>query len=358
MNLKHPPPPPAPSPPDDASYKDSLSIPSQQEAPAHVRKAIPGYIVTHKIGAGGFATVYKALDDRGEQVAIKLPKFLDETLDISILRKFEAEADMWKKLKHKNIVKFFNSDIRPVPYMVIELMEGGNLSQLLKDRRLSVEEAIEIMDQVLGGMAFAHRMASVHRDIKPENILFTKDGIPKITDWGIGKFMASEGVSQTIGTKGTLAYGSPEQISRKKYGEIDWQTDVFQLGIVFYEMLTGVNPYYDDEALGIIGKLTGECPEPPSVINPDIPKFLDKLILKALSKDKKDRWDSAGVMYDRLKNGIKKKEKNLKKYRKTLKRALEDGSISKDEEIMLTELREHLGVSIQEHETFLDEMLD
>ena len=349
------PPPPEPSF-TDPSYKEKLASLSGNEAPSNVRKIIPGYIVTHKIGAGGFATVYRALDDRGEPVAIKLPKFLDETLDSSVLENFKAEANMWKKLKHRNIVKFYNSDIRPVPYMVIEIMEGGNLNQLMKKHTFNVQEVIDIMQQVLSGMAFAHRMASVHRDIKPENILFTKDGVPKITDWGIGKFMASEGLSKTIGAKGTLAYGSPEQISKKKFGNIDWQTDVFQLGIVFYEMLTGVNPFYDDDALGIMGKLTGETPEPPSSINPDVPKFLDNVILKALQKEKKDRWASADIMNDRLKIGTNKKKENLIKYRRTLTRAMADGVISNDEKEMLFELREHFDISMIEHQSLLTEI--
>jgi len=350
------PPPPSTTSPRTSSYVEKLSLLNQHETSQNIKKMIPGFIITHKIGAGGFATVYKAINDEGDTLALKVPKFLDETLDISVLRKFEAEANMWKKLKHQNIVKFYDTDIRPVPYMAIELMEGGNLNQLMKNHTFDVNEAIEIMLQILSGMAFAHRMASVHRDIKPENILFTKDGIPKITDWGIGKFMASEGLSKTIGAKGTLAYGSPEQISKKKYGDIDWQTDVFQLGIVFYEMLTGENPFYDDEALGIMSKITGETPDAPSEINPEVPKYIDNIVLKALEKDKKNRWSSAEVMYDRMKMALKRKKDNVKKYKRTLIRALKDGIISEDEKEMLAELREHFNITMMEHHKLLNEV--
>ena len=361
----HPPPPidfdilPPPSVPSTgySSYVDHLSSLSLIETPPHVRKMVPGYIITHKIGIGGFATVYRAINDEGEVVALKLPKFLDETVGTSVLEQFKAEADMWKKLRHRNIVKFYDSDIRPVPYMVIELMEGGNLKELMEKSRIPVHEVMDIMLAILDGMSFAHRMASVHRDIKPENILFTKEGIPKISDWGIGKFMASEGSAKSIGSKGTLAYGSPEQISRKKFGEVDWQTDVFQLGIVFYEMLTGVNPFYDADPLGIMGNITGETPEPPSAINPDVPVFLDNIIMKALNKHKKDRWRGSEAMFNELNSGIKKKEENLERYKKTLQRALRDGIITEDEDEMLSEVRGHFGITDLEHEEMLRELM-
>jgi len=321
------------------------------------RKIIPDYIITHEIGSGGFATVYKALNNHGKEVAIKLPKFLDETVSTSILDQFRTEADIWKKLKHNNIVHFYKSDVQPFPYIAIEYMAGTNLKEVMEKHRFSLEEAVDIMLQILDGMSFAHRMASVHRDIKPENILFTQDGVPKISDWGIGKFMASEGVTQTIGTKGTLAYCAPEQISKKKFGKIDWSTDIFQLGIIFYEMLTGIHPFYDEDPAGIIGNILGEEPESPSTIDSKIPKFLDKIIMKALNKDKSSRWSSAGVMYDRLKFAINKKEENIKKYKKTLLKALKDGKITKDEEEMLSEVRDHLDVTIDEHRELLSEIL-
>ena len=345
-----------PPPPPD-SYKEILSKQDGLPARASVQKFIPKYTITHKIGSGGFATVYKAEDNKiGSIVAIKLPKFLDETLDDSIYRKFESEARIWKKLKHKNIVKIYGSDIEPIPHIIMELMEGGDLKHLLLKHKFSIPESMEVMLQISDGMAFAHRMASVHRDIKPENILFTLDGVPKITDWGIGKFMASEGVSKTSGNKGTLKYSAPEQISKKKYGKIDWQTDVFQLGILFYELLTGENPFVDDDPAGIIGNILHEDVPPPSSINPDISPALDKLILKCLSKKKERRWVSADVLFSQLKRINEQKQKNLKKYRRYLKRVLADGIISKDENELLSEIRGELNITLEEHDTLLSEV--
>jgi len=282
-------------------YTQYLSKKSGQLVAPSKQNIIPGYSIYEKIGSGGFATVYKAKDSSGQDVALKLPKFLDETLEILTYNKFKSEANMWKKLHHENIAEVYDSGLDPLPYISMELMEGGNLQGLIKQRRLSIRNCLNIMLQLVDAISYAHRMASVHRDLKPENILFTSDGIPKITDWGIGKFMASESATKTVGTKGTLLYSAPEQISKKKFGKVDWSTDIFQLGIVFYEMLTNVNPFYDEDSAGIMGKILYEEIEVPSTINPEIPHELDQIVLKALEKRKEDRWRSADVMYEKLK---------------------------------------------------------
>ena len=288
----------------ESSYKTHLSKTPYIPISSSVKHTLPYYTIKSKIGSGGFATVYRATDTYGSEVALKVPKFLDETIDYSLLAKFKSEAEIWKRLKHKNIVQFYSSDTMPMVYLSIELMEGGNLKQLTTQHRLSVRGAVDIMLQILDGMSYAHRMATVHRDIKPENILFTKDGIAKISDWGIGKFMASEGATKTIGTKGTLLYSAPEQISKKKFGKVDWSTDVFQLGIIFYEMLTGENPFYDEDSAGIVGKVLYEDVAPPSELNPEVPRGLDDYVMKALEKTKENRWSSAEVMYHELKKSV------------------------------------------------------
>ena len=325
--------------------------------PESMGNMIPGYILTHRLGSGGFATVYLALNSKGEKVAVKLPKLTDETLDMSVLHKFKAEADIWKKLKHKNIVTFYTGDIRPVPYMVIEYMKGGNLLKVLKGEPIPIDVAISLIQEVLSGMAYAHRMASVHRDLKPENILFTEDGVPKISDWGIGKFMASESTEKTMGTKGTLVYSAPEQVSPKKYGEVDWSTDVFQLGIMFYELLTGVNPFRSDDPVGIINNIVNEIPMPPSSLRSGIPPEVDAVILRALEKEKENRFISADTMLAELKRGLKDRERNITKYKGMLKRALKDGTISAEEEEMLEGMREHFSISIIQHEKMLRELM-
>jgi len=284
-----------------STYRDFISEAPPAPVSASVIRMIPNYNITHKLGAGGFGTVYRATHISGRNVAIKMPKMLDETVDMNVLVKFQEEAEIWRKLGHTNIVEFIEGEIRPLPYLAIELMEGGNLKQLVSKYQLNIGEAVFIMAQILDGMSFAHRMATIHRDLKPENILFTKDGIPKISDWGIGKFMGSMSTDQTIGMKGTMLYSAPEQISKAKFGQVDWTTDIFQLGIVFYEMITRQHPFYDEDPVGIIGKITGEDPVPPSEINPLIPKELDNIIMTALQKEKAKRWRSADIMHHELK---------------------------------------------------------
>jgi len=282
------------------SYISYLTFPRLKEVSPSMRNIIPNYKITHKIGSGGSATVYLSEGHRGKHFVVKLPKFIDETVSTSVLEQFKAEANMWKNLKHKNIVKFEIGDVIPLPYLVIEFMDGGNLKELITQCHLNIQEALDIMLQILDGMSFAHKMASVHRDIKPENLLFTKDGILKISDWGIGKFMASTSSTMSSGTKGTLAYSAPEQISQKKFGKVDWSTDIFQLGIVFYEMLTGKNPFYVEDPAGIVGNILYEHVDPPSSVNPQVPSNMDDIVMKALEKRKENRWRSVDIMYHEL----------------------------------------------------------
>ena len=348
-----------PSPPPEAPqpFVPPSPEPELEQVPPSMANLIPGYTLTHKIGSGGFAAVYRAMDSQGKPVAVKVPKHLDGTVDMRVLEEFRAESDIWKKLKHKNIVTFYKGDIRPVPYMVIEYMDGGNLLDVLKGEPMPIDEAISLIKQILAGMAYAHRMASVHRDVKPENILFSTDGTPKITDWGIGKFMASESMSKTSGIKGTLAYSAPEQVSKDEFGEVDWQTDVFQLGIVFYEMLTGENPFVADDLIGVVNNIVNKIPVPPSSLRSGIPPEIDTVILRALEKDKDKRFVSADTMLSELRRDLKDREKNIAHYRKVLKRALKDGMISPDEGEMLEEFRERYSISMEEHEKMLGESI-
>ena len=251
--------------------------------------------------------MYKAIVVGGKEVALKIPKTDDimATMDTEVIEKFRSEAEIWKRLEHSNIVTLLSGKTEPIPHMTMELMTGGNLKQLMKNHTLTVGETVHIMEQVLKGLSFAHRMASVHRDLKPENILFTADGVAKITDWGIGKFMASVGKSQSVGIKGTLDYCAPEQYDRREYGKVDWQTDIFQVGAMFYELLTGTNPFEGEDFADCMGKVLRYSPEPPSSINSDVLKELDEIVMGAIEKKKEDRWDSGAVMLNELKRAIR-----------------------------------------------------
>ena len=292
--------------------REEISIGTEPQLPyepvkGKKREIIPNYVITHRIGSGGFAVVYAAKGLHVPSVAIKMPKTMDETLDSHIYEKFESEAAIWKKLDHANIVKLHDTGMDPLPYIAMERMEGGNLKQLLERRELSIGETVNIMLGLLDAISYAHRMATVHRDIKPENILFSSDGVPKISDWGIGKLMVSDSVTKSTGTKGTLAYSAPEQVNSREYGEVDWSTDLFQIGIVFYEMLTGVNPFHAEDPAGVISNIIHSDVPPPSSINPEVHWVLDEIVMKALAKQKKRRWRSTDVMYDRLREAVRDK---------------------------------------------------
>ena len=280
------------------SYIRFLSPPAPKPAPVHIKDILPDYRITEVLGSGGFADVYAGTDARGKQVAIKIPQMkLDTTIDSSIIDNFEKETDIWKNLEHPNIVGIYSANNQPLPHIVMEMMNGGSLQSLMKHHKLTVDETVNIMLQVLEALSYSHRMATVHRDLKPENILFTNDGVAKITDWGIGKFMASTAMTQTMGVKGTLAYSAPEQFDNKKYGKVDWQTDIFQVGVVFYEMLTGVNPFAGDGMAEVVGKVIMHEPDLPSSLNPNVPNKLDKIVMGALKKEKGDRWRTDVMLY-------------------------------------------------------------
>ena len=281
------------------SYIQFLAPPPPEAVPDHIRNILPDYMIIHILGSGGFANVYKAIGLHDKEVALKIPKTEDvmATMDMSVMEKFKSESDIWKKLDHGNIVKFFNGDTIPMPHIAMELMDGGSLSSLMKNHKIAVGEAVHIMLQLLEGLSYAHRMATVHRDLKPENILFTSEGVPKITDWGIGKFMASATMSKTVGTKGTLNYCAPEQFDKRKYGMVDWQTDIFQVGIIFYEMLTGVNPFAGVDMADVMGKVLMEEPLPPSSLNPDVSPELDEIIMGTLRKRKENRLKTDVILF-------------------------------------------------------------
>jgi len=280
------------------SYAAHLKPMETSAVPDHVSDLLPDYRITCILGRGGFATVYGAKGLHGKEVALKLPTMAVacETLDDAIYRTFNSEADIWKKLRHPNIVEIFESNIQPLPYITMERMEGGSLRRLLEIRELMLGEVLNIMIPVLDGLSYAHRMATIHRDLKPENILFTKEGIPKITDWGIGKFLAGGAATQTYVSKGTFTYSAPEQFDSQSFGKVDWQTDIFQIGVMLYEMLSGENPFQGDDMAQVLGNVINHEPESLCSLDQSIPPELDSIVMKALSKRKEERWGSADVM--------------------------------------------------------------
>jgi serine/threonine protein kinase len=251
---------------------------------------LPGYILTGRIGSGAFAEVYRAQRrEDGRAVAVKLPRV--DALETFQPREFLQEAELWSRLKHPYIVSVQEWGLKPVPWIAMELMEGGSLRQRLS--RLTARESLEIGVKLAEALYYAHHLGVIHRDIKPQNILFDRQNTPKLSDWGLGKVMLHASRSAS-GFKGTLAYAAPEQLS-SDLGEPDWRTDIYQLAAVLYEMVTGQLPCGGEP--GWI--LTREV-RPPRQLNPALPARLDGILLKALDRRKERRYRDVSLLGEEL----------------------------------------------------------
>ncbi len=252
---------------------------------------LPRYTIVQRIGIGGLADVYEARRDDGATVALKVPRLASfETLNAE---EFLKEAELWMKLDHPHIVKPYEYGAKPYPWIAMELMEGGSLRA--KVGRLPLHQSLKIGIGVAQALFYAHHHGVVHRDIKPENILFDRQNTPKITDWGLAKALLEE--SKTFsGFKGTLIYCAPEQVSSSEFGTVDWRTDIYQFGVLLWEMLTGQRPFARMEPGAIVVQiLSGEI-KPPSQATPGIPEELDGMVARAIARKKGDRYDDISVL--------------------------------------------------------------
>ena len=256
------------------------------------------YQVRSRIARGGMATVYLATDLRLERrVAIKVMHgHLAD--DAQFKNRFVQEARSAARLAHPNVVSVFDQgQDDDMAYLVMEYLPGITLRDLLRDYgRLTPEQTIDITDAVLSGLAAAHRAGIVHRDLKPENVLLADDGRIKIGDFGLARAVTnSTGTGQAL--LGTIAYLSPELVTR---GVADARSDIYALGIMVYEMLTGEQPFKGEQPMQVAYQHANDSVPPPSRINPEVPPQLDELVLWATEKDPAARPTDAGVMLDRL----------------------------------------------------------
>ncbi len=271
--------------------------------------SVPDYEIIKPLGSGGFSTVYlaKRVAD-GKLVALKVPKFeLGATVGGNLAEQFKKEAETWSRLDHPNVVKVLDYGVKPVPYIAMEYMEKGSLRDLLEKKgALDQNRAIRIALDVGEALSYAHHMGVIHRDLKPENILFNGKDRAKITDFGLAKVLLQASMSSASGFKGTLLYAAPEQVDSSTFGAPDWRTDIWQYGALLYEMLTGRPPFMADNPLALIRKIVSEDPPPPSYYNPEIPDWLDDLVMKCLEKRKEDRWKSIELLLERMYDKIGK----------------------------------------------------
>jgi len=253
------------------------------------------------VGRGGMAEVYRARDIRLDRiVAIKTLR-ADLARDHIFQARFRREAQSAASLNHPSIVAVYDtgedvSEGAPVPYIVMEYVDGRTLRDLLRaDRRLLPERAAELVDGILRALDYSHRGGIVHRDIKPANIMITRNGDVKVMDFGIARAMADSAatMTQTAQVIGTAQYLSPEQARGER---VDARSDLYSTGCVLYELLTGQPPFTGDSPVAIAYQHVREDPIPPSQIDPDIPPWADAIVLKAMAKDPAHRYQSAGEM--------------------------------------------------------------
>lgn len=259
------------------------------------------YEIMGRIGAGGMADVYKAIDRKlNRYVAVKVLK-REFREDESFVRKFQTEAQSAAGLQHPNIVNVFDvGEDRGLYYIVMELVEGITLKDYIQKKvRLTPKEVISIAVQVCAAMEMAHSHKIVHRDIKPQNIMISKEGKVKVTDFGIAKATSSNTISTNV--MGSVHYTSPEQA---RGGYSDAKSDIYSLGITMYEMITGELPFDGDSTVSIALKHLQEDITPPSELIPDIPYSLERIILKCTQKSPDRRYASVSLLVRDLKRSL------------------------------------------------------
>ena len=260
------------------------------------------YELGQLIGRGGMAEVYSGVDTRlGRTVAIKLLK-ADLAADSSFEARFRQEAQASARMAHPTIVRVYdagdeitidsNGVERHLPYIIMELVRGEVLRDILRQRRLTQQEAIAYATGVLTALEFSHQAGVIHRDIKPANVMITETNAIKVMDFGIARAVSdsSATLAQTNGIVGTAQYFSPEQARGET---VDHRTDLYSTGVLLYEMLTGRPPFTGDTAVSVAYQHVSETAPSPSMVNPTISLAIDSVVMKSLSKERSARFQSA-----------------------------------------------------------------
>ena len=266
------------------------------------------YEIIEKIGNGGMATVYKATDKvLKRNVAVKILR--DEfTTDDEFIKRFEVEAQSAARLTHPNIVSIYDVGVDGnLYYIVMELIQGKTLKEIIVKEKgpLPWKWSINVSIQIASALEMAHRNNIIHRDIKPHNIIITEDGVAKVTDFGIAKAVSNSTISAFGTTIGSVHYFSPEHA---RGGFTDAKSDLYSLGVVMYEMVTGRVPFDADTPVSVALKHMQEEPVEPIELNPNLPIAVNKIIMRALQKDTTLRYQTASEMLVDLKKSLKDPE--------------------------------------------------
>jgi serine/threonine protein kinase/Tfp pilus assembly protein PilF len=264
------------------------------------------YEIIEELGKGGMGKVYRVEDKKiKEEVALKLIK-PEIASDKKTIERFSNELKMARKIRHKNVCGMYDLDEeKGTHYITMEYVPGEDLKGMIKMMgQLGAGKSISIAKQVCEGLAEAHRLGVVHRDLKPSNIMIDKDGNTRIMDFGIARYLKTKGITAAGMMIGTPEYMSPEQVEGK---EVDQRSDIYSLGVILYEMVTGRVPFEGDTPFTIGMKHKGEEPKDPKELNTQLPEDLNLVILRCLEKDKEKRYQSAGEVraeLTRIEKGI------------------------------------------------------
>jgi serine/threonine protein kinase len=260
------------------------------------------YKLIEVIARSGMASIFKAIDQvDAATVAIKVPYMQFES-DVVFYGRFQREEEVGRRLNHPNIIKVLTPRRKSRMYIAMEYVEGLSLRAMMREPGgMPTEKALNIARQICEAMVYMHSQGVVHRDLKPENILVTHEGQIKIMDFGIAldesaRRLTWSGLSSTIGTPDYMA---PEQVSGRR-GDV--RTDIYSLGVILFEMLTGNLPYSGPNVYTVMRSKTTEDPQPPSAFKPDIDPHLEEIILHAIERSPRDRYASAQEVLEDLRD--------------------------------------------------------
>ncbi len=254
------------------------------------------YKLTEVIARSGMASIFKAIDsESGQTVAIKVPYMQFES-DVVFYGRFQREEEVGRRLDHPHIIKVLSPRHKSRMYIAMEYVEGTSLRAMIRDGQgLPVDKALDLARQICEALVYMHSQGVVHRDLKPENILITADGKIKIMDFGIAldesaRRLTWSGLSSTIGTPDYMA---PEQVSGRR-GDV--RTDIYSLGVILFEMLTGNLPYSGPNVYGVMKAKTSEDPQPPTAFKPDLDPHLEEIVLHAIERNPRNRYETAAQL--------------------------------------------------------------
>ena len=251
------------------------------------------YRVEARIGSGGMGEVYRGVDtvlDRTVAIKVLLPQF---ARDANFVDRFRREAQAAARLNHPNLVGIYDSGADgETQFIVMEFIQGRTLDDFMSaGGRFTVPHAVEVAEKICDALAYAHVAGVIHRDIKPANVMVTRKGEVKVMDFGIARIVAGpQTAPQTSAVLGTAAYISPEQAQGQP---VDGRSDIYSLGAVLYEMLTGRPPFTGDSPVAVAYKQVNESPVLPSIANPEVTPLLDAVLMRALAKNPANRYQTA-----------------------------------------------------------------